>query len=181
MDEMRVMTTKARTTTSSLYPLFLCLSLIFACNFLAGCNQYADGTALDGVDETSVDIGSADSSLSETRPVELPVTIAKLESPNARFIVVEFVESGIELSDDADSGESGNTSGFIIRGDAGAVNVEQSTKIYALNLTTDVEVIVDGEADGSFKIQITANESDTIAFASMLEEETLISEPLFAN
>lgn len=136
-----------------------------------------------GGDTTST--GTAADSLSNTEtqlfndgPVDLPVTIAKLDSPDLSLITVTVEALPAQLTQVA-----APTHRFTVTGSAGAggrlADGTFAPKLFVFNATTEEQSISAVNADGSFVGQIDGTLTDTIILASMTDPEDQVS-PILA-
>lgn len=168
-----------------LYSFLLCwltLSLSY-CGGIAGLAT--SGDSVDAADPLS----EGESSLYDAGPIDLPVTISKLDSVDANLVTVEYSDSGIAesvVSGARSLATTTTTSGYTGIGEPEAVKSEQIqtygvTKLYVINTATGDAKIVSLEADGSFSFTLQAAEGDIIAFAPMKSDELQIGLPLYAD
>ena len=158
--------------------LFFIVFTVSGCSGLSTSSSSLGGESGGGFDE----LDDAESGLYDDGPVDLPVTIAKLDSLNSELVTIEYSDSLTQL---LTRGEPANQtavdSGYIITGEAGAVDLDQATKLFALNTSTAELTILEVETDGSFELEIEAEEGQVIALAPMVEAEDQIGAPIYAD
>lgn len=165
--------------------LRLCLVAAIAphlfCGGVAGLTSGATDTGTTTGGTAADSLTGTETQLFDDGPIDMPVTIAKLESPDLSLITVTVEE----LSGGAQAVKfaTGATHRFTITGAAGAGGtLEDGTfapKFLTFNATTDEQAIATVNADGSFVGQIDGSLTDTIVFASMTEAEDQVS-PILA-
>lgn len=128
---------------------------------------------------TVVDLDDNETELLTDGPVDLPVTIAKLDSPDIEKITISVTGSPAQLSHgDPQSLHSGGRI-FVIEGAAGAVYEEDTPKLtgFAIDENLSVEsasqVVTTVADDGSFTIEIASDED--VVFAGLTEDEDAMS------
>jgi len=145
--------------TTIIFIVFLSLS---ACGG-GGLANIAGG----GSDSTTTD-------LYESGPVEIPVTIAKLDAPDSSKIIVAVEPigdlaispditpnpDGVEIIDDC-------TLIYTVTGLAGAISDDDATHAYILNYTLDVYLITAVASDGSFEGQICGRYQDQVVVTAL--------------
>lgn len=163
---------------------FLLLFLPFA---LSGCfilnysglifNLNISGSGAVAVEEVS----DSESELYSDGPVDLPVTIAKLDAPDVQKVSVE-VGSGTSFSvrpgDLVDGAPLGADEGavMVITGSAGAVDIDQTPNLLAYivdaaGIALDSQTVVDAQADGSFQISIPIGDPNRkVTFAGVTSD-----------
>lgn len=129
---------------------------------------------------TNVDAVSAQTgSLFEDGPVDIPITIAKLEGPDPQLITVT-VET---LSPDISVPTLADDQIVVITGAAGAITVPEDTPFIMACDAGDTAIVCEFanvESDGSFQIRYAAD--DIAVYASTGEAQTaLFSAPLIIN
>lgn len=170
-----------------LFLLVVAASFFTATGFF--CSQGCGG-ALSGLasEATSGDTasGSSASTLSDTEsqlfedgPVDLPVTVAKLDSPDLNLITVSVESLGsLLVIPDAEYATT-DTHRFTVTGAVGAAgHLEDGSfapKFYLLNATTTESALTDTGVDGSFTGVITGTLTDTIVFASATADGLQVS------
>lgn len=154
----------------------LCLSLLLALS--SSCFQLGNtdnsGTG-EGPAATSGDFTEAEESLFEDGPVDIPITIAKLEAidPELVYITIDPLEPVIPLTCADDQVL------FQFEGGAGAVDdITTNPKIAAINTTLKTQQISDLHDDGSFEIAICGAPTEPIVLATMNQAEDRIGPPL---
>lgn len=150
--------------------LFLLWMPALLCNLgMLGCGGVV-GTSSATDSDTASDLTSADSQLYSDGPIDLPVTIAKLDTPDLTKITVTVEE----LSTPSLSPPLATTAThrFTITGIAGAAT---TAKVTVFDLDSDEQVTSDVESDGSFSIQIDGTLTDTLAFAGANSTVTQIT------
>lgn len=171
------------------FRLFGLLYFVVFIGVTTGCGGLATSSSLDGDSGDSGDSGGSYDELDSTEsglygdgPIDLPVTIAKLDSADAQLLTIEYSDSlSQQLTHEAPSYQTAGDGGYEIMGDAGAVDLDQATKLFALNTATAESTIVDVADDGSFELQIAAEEGQVIALAPMVDAEDQIGIPLFVD
>lgn len=158
------------TTLSALWtPVFFAAAPI-------GCGAVglsgAETTATETTD-TADALSTTDAQLYDDGPVDLPVTIAKLDSPDLTKITVTAEEIGSQSVSSRLQVTATHT--FTITGTAGAAS---TPKVFVFNTTSDEQVVADAAADGSFTTSIDGALTDTIVLANMNDSETQVSPPL---
>lgn len=152
-------------------PLFLGLAPL-GCGGLASLatTDTTDGTTSGTTGES---LTTTDSQLFEDGPVDLPVTIAKLDSPDLTLVTVTVTE----LASPSTSArfQTTATHRFTVTGAAGAANTE---KVFVYDTATDEQVTADVEDDGSFTTTIDGALTDTLALSGMNSAESQVSPPL---
>jgi hypothetical protein len=118
-------------------------------------------------------------------PVDLPVTIAKLDSPDTQRVTVEvgssssfaissnFLVSGSPLY-------AGSGLAMRITGSSGAVDIEQTPNLIAYVVDTvgvdlSSQTVVNASSDGSFEIVMPFDDDYEILFAGLSEDESFAS------
>lgn len=141
-------------------------------------NFQIDPTAT-GSNATIVDLDANETDLLIDGPVDLPVTVAKLDSPDIEKITITVTGSPAQLTTGAPpSLQSGNRR-FVIEGSASAVYEEDTPKLIAfaissgLNVDNDSRTITTVAEDGSFSVEIGADED--VLFAGLTDDETTMS------
>lgn len=120
-------------------------------------------------------------------PVDMPVTLAKLDTPDIGSIDVTFTPSdGSSLNDlvryatDADAADTEQVTGvYTINCRACVADVLSTPKFFIYNTTTDQEMVVDLDTDGSGEGKIDGSTEDTLILAGMSFLEDQISIPAF--
>lgn len=146
---------------------WLCLSLFAGC---AGVGGSADVT------DTTEAASDGESGLFDDGPIDLPVTIAKLESPNADYIDVSVAETSSSLNLAAAKGpallSSAETYPITFTGTGHATDetaraIKNPTATpYVLIYANGASVVEPVNADGSFSAEVTsAIEEDIAVFA----------------
>lgn len=112
------------------------------------------------------ELPATESSLFEDGPVDLPVTVAKLDAPVASLIIITISEIGGN-GDEISELEDGAYYEFTFTGLAGAVADPTATPYVLLqNVVTGDQVIVGVAGDGSFELSIAAAaEQDIVLMA----------------
>lgn len=156
--------------------------LFFIVFTVVGCSGLSTSSLGGDAGGDYDELDSTESGLYSDGPVDLPVTIAKLDSADSQLLTIEYSDSlSQQLTRESPSHQTAGDGGYVITGDSGAVNIDQATKIFALNTVTAESIIVDVEDDGSFELQISAEEGQVIALAPMVDAEDLIGIPLFVD
>lgn len=140
------------------------------------------GSSTDGGSSSGVDaLSDSETDLYDSGPIDLPVTIAKLDSIGVQEITAEYSETGIPQVTRALS-QTATGSGYTVTVSAGGVKDPDTTpKVLALNITTDETEVIDVEADGSASFTIASSESDVIAVAPMTDGEDNIAPPIYVS
>lgn len=146
------------------------------CGGVAGLTSGATDTGTTTGGSTADALTGTETQLFDDGPVDMPVTIAKLDSPDLSLITVTVDEiSGAQAVKFA----TGATHRFTITGSAGAGGkLSDGTfapKFLTFNATTDEQAVATVNADGSFVGEIDGSLADTIVFASMTEAEDQVS------
>lgn len=164
------------------YRLVLVLSLwmtVFSTGMAAlslGCGGSAGISAATGGD-IGTDLTSTDSQLYDEGPVDMPVTIAKLDSPDLTKVSVTVEE----ITTPSISPPLATTTlyRFTIIGAPAATN---TAKIFVYDVTTGDTASADVATDYSFTVSIdAASLTDSIAFAGGNSELSQISPPYVIN
>lgn len=101
-------------------------------------------------------------------PVDSPITIAKLDSPDIKKITITVIDAA-----------EGIDRHFILTGNAGAIHEDQTTKLILFAVNSELTVDADSRVtatvaeDGSFAAEIEANED--VMIAGLTEDETAMS------
>lgn len=146
------------------------LSVVFLICAFTHCSGLATSAAeveteVETTDSTYDNLSDTETDLYEDGPVEMPVTIAKLESPDAYLIRTEIAET-----------ESCSTAyDFTISGEA--QSIRNVSKAYLYVPTTGESSVVELEADGSFG-PLTVCSDDEVVMSAMDDGETQVSPPL---
>lgn len=170
-----------------LFLVVVAVSFFTATGFFCsqGCGGALSGLASEATSGDTASDGSAstlsdtESQLFEDGPVDLPVTVAKLDSPDLNLITVsvESLESLLVIPD-AEYATT-DTHRFTVTGAVGAAgHLEDGSfapKFYLLNATTTESVLTDTGSDGSFVGTITGALTDTIVFASATSDGLQVS------
>ena len=156
--------------------------IVFTVSGCSGVSSSLGGEAGGEFDE----LDGAESGLFDDGPVDLPVTIAKLDSLNSELVTIEYSDSLTQqLTKGSPVNQTAADSGYTITGAAGAVNVDQASKLFALNTSTGELTILEVESDGSFDLAIAAEEGQVIALAPMVDAEVdaedQIAPPIYAD
>lgn len=148
---------------------------LLALLIIPGTIWYCSGSAGQGLNPSGSDasgddpLAGTEGSLFEDGPIDIPITIAKLNHIDASKVGVT-VEVG--------SGGS-CLARFAITGAAGAVlDPEANPKVFAYNSNRDTSATGDIAADGSFSVKVCGTASDTIVLAAMNDAEDAIGPPL---
>lgn len=178
------MTFKTVSHRGSLFRYFLRLCAVafivphLFCGGVAGIVSSATSGGSATSTGTADALSGTESQLYEDGPIELPVTIAKLDSPDLSLITVT-VEEISSTTANATKFAATSTHIFTVTGLAGAggrlSDDSFAPKFFMFNATTDEQAVSEVGADGSFTGQIDGELSDTIAFASMTEGEDQVS------
>lgn len=158
--------------------LFLVLVLLCQCG---GVGSVVSSVATGGSDTGSTAGGSAtsnaetlseqESGLYEAGPVDIPVTIAKLETPDVTKIIVSADPVSPSVSAPLDATRLSTTDptvAYTITGAAGAVHDPDETPyVYFLNENNDTDEFCEVNADGSFSCALLGDLGDDLyLFAS---------------
>lgn len=148
--------------------LAACFFLVFpgGCVFM-GLADYSGMTFDSGAVPVAEDLPDSQGGLFDDGPVELPVTIAKLDSPNMYLITVTISEIGGDGSA-VSALEDGKSYEFTFSGAAGAIADPAATPYVMLyNVATGESVVVTVAADGSFEVSITAEAEQDIVLTAV--------------
>lgn len=152
-----------------LMPLFLSGCFIFNFNYsglLFDLNVGGNGAV------PVQEISDSESELYSDGPIDLPVTIAKLDAPDVQKVSVEVTTGAGFL---VEGGPLGADDGafMVITGGSGAVNFEQTPGLLAYVVGTagialDTQTVVDAQEDGSFQIRIPISDPNLkVSFAGV--------------
>lgn len=126
-----------------------------------------------------IDLDENETGLLTDGPIDLPVTIAKLDSPDIQKISITVTGSPSQLKKNQPSALQSGERRFIIEGSAGAVHEEKTPKLIAfaidagLSVDSDSRITTSVAEDGSFQIEVNSDED--VIFAGLTEEETAMS------
>jgi hypothetical protein len=156
------------------------MELFFIVAVVLGCSGLSN--SVDSGVEVFGELESAETSLYDQGPIDLPVTIAKLDSIDSALVTIEYSDSLTqELLRSLASQSAVSSGGYVITGEAGAINVDQATKLFALNTSTSELTVLEIAADGSFVLEMEAEEGQVIALAPMVDAEDQIGAPIYAD
>src|SRR3990167_7283975 len=145
--------------------VFLGLIFVTSCSGLSAISGSATGNATGetdtsgGTSTSAGDLSNTETGLYADGPVDIPVTIAKLDSVDADLVIIPPLSDGaVDNLSSSSFIKKLESSGavYVVTGAAGAVNTEQTMKIYGINTTSGTAVIASVESDGSFEFQINA-------------------------
>lgn len=155
-------------------PVLRSLAIALTWLVLTGCGGVISGA--ETADDSGA--GSEEAGLFEDGPIDLPVTIAKLESPNPLNITIEFSDTGTA---NLFTSSATQTATFTGAGDAddedGRAIHDPSATPYVLvyNSVTGEQNIVEVAADGSFSAQIAADTQQSLGLYALTAADTGIA------
>lgn len=140
----------------------------------------------DGSANTADPLSDTESGLYEGGPIDIPVTIAKLDGIDAGKIEVTYSEISPSINmlrETRLASEDDCTVNYLITGSAGAVPDPATTpRVYGLNLENDDEQTVDADSDGSFVIdEICGDVGDRLYLANLTSNENQSGLPVIAT
>lgn len=129
--------------------------------------------------------GDAETQLFDSGPVDLPVTIAKLESPDATKIIVstEAITPSQNAPLDSRFSTTDPTVAYTVTGAEGAIHDPDTTPyVYLENVNNSTDEFCEVEDDGSFSCAILGDLSDDLRLYASTTSDTdtaQMSPPLF--
>ncbi len=164
--------------------LFVALLCLNGCAILDFSNLVMGAGSINGA---TVDVPSeAEDNLYDSGTIDLPVTMAKLDSPDAGAITVSVESGTLSISDSylmATRNHYATVENFTmtITGTAGAIDLTEVSGVVAYTVSSDgvvdtaSQVVVTPDDDGSFVLQISFTGRDEVIFAGITSDLTYIS------